>query len=118
MRFSASRNMWGELDTEVTEGGAAEFRTIVFAYLERKMSSEEKIRGFILENYLFTDDQSELNNDDSFLDQGILDSTGILEIIFFIEDEFGIKIKDDEMIPDNLDSVRKIVAFIKRKQQE
>ncbi|HID45260.1 MAG TPA: acyl carrier protein [Chromatiaceae bacterium] len=82
------------------------------------MSSEEKIRGFILENYLFTDDQSELNNDDSFLDQGILDSTGILEIIFFVEDEFGIKIKDDEMIPDNLDSVNKIVAFIERKQQE
>ncbi len=82
------------------------------------MSSEEKIRGFILENYLFTDDQSELNNDDSFLDQGILDSTGILEIIFFIEDEFGIKIKDDEMVPENLDSVNRIVAFIERKQQE
>jgi len=81
------------------------------------MSSEEKIRGFILENYLFTDDQSELNNDDSFLDQGILDSTGILEIIFFIEDEFGIKIKDDEMVPDNLDSVNRIVAFIEKKQQ-
>ncbi len=82
------------------------------------MSSEDKIRGFILENYLFTDDQSELNNDDSFLDQGILDSTGILEIIFFIEDEFGIKIRDDEMVPDNLDSVNRIVAFIERKQQE
>ncbi|WP_457673030.1 acyl carrier protein [Thiolapillus sp.] len=82
------------------------------------MSSEEKIRNFILENYLFTDDQSELNNDDSFLDQGILDSTGILEIIFFIEDEFGIKIRDDEMVPENLDSVNRIVAFIERKQQE
>ena len=82
------------------------------------MSSEDKIRRFILENYLFTDDQSELNNDDSFLDQGILDSTGILEIIFFIEDEFGIKIKDDEMVPENLDSVNRIVAFIERKQQE
>ncbi len=82
------------------------------------MSSEEKIRGFILENYLFTDDQSELNNDDSFLDQGILDSTGILEIIFFIEDEFGIKIRDEEMVPENLDSVNRIVAFIERKQQE
>ncbi len=82
------------------------------------MSSEDKIRRFILENYLVTDDQSELNNDDSFLDQGILDSTGILEIIFFIEDEFGIKIKDDEMVPENLDSVNRIVAFIERKQQE
>ncbi len=80
------------------------------------MSTEEKIRAFILENYLFTDDQSELKNDDSFLDQGILDSTGILEIIFFIEDEFKIKIKDEEMIPDNLDSVDKIVAFVHRKE--
>jgi len=80
------------------------------------MSTEEKIRAFILENYLFTDDQSELKNDDSFLDQGILDSTGILEIIFFLEDEFKIKIKDEEMIPDNLDSVDKIVGFIQRKE--
>jgi acyl carrier protein len=80
------------------------------------MSTEKKIRAFILENYLFTDDQSELKNDDSFLDQGILDSTGILEIIFFIEDEFKIKIKDEEMVPDNLDSVEKIVAFIQRKE--
>jgi len=80
------------------------------------MSTEEKIRAFILENYLFTDDQSELKNDDSFLDQGILDSTGILEIIFFLEDEFHIKIKDEEMIPDNLDSVEKIVSFIQRKK--
>lgn len=80
------------------------------------MSTEEKIRAFILENYLFTDDQSELKNDDSFLDQGILDSTGILEIIFFIEDEFKIKIKDEEMVPENLDSVNKIVAFIRRKE--
>ncbi|HFD87576.1 MAG TPA: acyl carrier protein [Gammaproteobacteria bacterium] len=82
------------------------------------MSTEEKIRAFILENYLFTDDQSELKNDDSFLDQGILDSTGILEIIFFIEDEFKIKIKDEEMMPDNLDSVDKIVGFIQRKENE
>lgn len=80
------------------------------------MSTEEKIRAFILENYLFTDDQSELKNDDSFLDQGILDSTGILEIIFYIEDAFKIKIKDEEMVPDNLDSVNKIVAFIQRKE--
>ncbi|WP_456416304.1 acyl carrier protein [Thiolapillus sp.] len=82
----------------------------------QNMSVENKIRTFILENYLFTDDQSELKNDDSFLDQGILDSTGILEIIFFIEDEFKIKIRDEEMTPDNLDSVNKIVAFIHQKK--
>ncbi len=79
------------------------------------MNSEEKIRNYILENYLFTDDQSALNNDDSFLSKGILDSTGILEVIYFLEDDFGIKIKDDEMIPENLDSINNILTFLNRK---
>ncbi|MEJ2454246.1 MAG: acyl carrier protein [Candidatus Thiodiazotropha sp.] len=79
------------------------------------MNSEEKIRNYILENYLFTDDQSALDNDDSFLNKGILDSTGILEVIYFLEDDFGIKIKDDEMVPENLDSVNNILTFLNRK---
>lgn len=79
------------------------------------MSAEETIRSYILENYLFTDDQSALNSDDSFLEKGVLDSTGILEVIYFIEETFGIKISDEEMIPENLDSVNNIVAFIERK---
>lgn len=80
------------------------------------MSLEEKIRNYVLENYLFTDDQSALNSDDSFLEKGILDSTGILEVIYFIEDEFGISVEDEEMIPENLDSVSKIVKYIGTKQ--
>jgi acyl carrier protein len=79
------------------------------------MTSESKIRNYILENYLFTDDQSALDNNDSFLDKGILDSTGILEVIYFLEDDFGIKIEDEEMIPENLDSINNIVAFLKSK---
>ncbi len=79
------------------------------------MMPEKKIRNYILENYLFTDDQSALDNGDSFLNKGILDSTGILEVIYFLEDDFGIKIEDEEMIPENLDSVNNIVAFLKRK---
>lgn len=80
------------------------------------MSVEQQVRDYILENYLFTDDQSALNNGDSFLDKGILDSTGILEVIYFIEEDFGIKVEDEEMIPENLDSVDRIVAFVDRKQ--
>jgi acyl carrier protein len=80
------------------------------------MAIEEKLRNYILENYLFTDDQSVLNNGDSFLDKGIIDSTGILEVIYFIEDEFNIKVDDEEMIPENLDSVNNIVNFIEQKQ--
>jgi acyl carrier protein len=79
------------------------------------MTSEQKVRNYILENYLFTDDQSALDNGDSFLNKGILDSTGILEVIYFLEDEFGIKIEDEEMIPDNLDSINNILVFLKHK---
>ena len=79
------------------------------------MSVENKLRDFILENYLFSDDQSALDNDDSFMDKGIIDSTGILEVIHFLEDDFGIKIEDEEMIPENLDSVNNIVSFVAKK---
>jgi acyl carrier protein len=79
------------------------------------MSVEASIRNFILENYLFTDDQTALNSEESFLEKGILDSTGILEVINFLEETYGIKIQDSDMTPENLDSVNNIVAFIERK---
>ena len=79
------------------------------------MSVENKIRNYVLENYLFTDDDSALANDTSFLDEGIIDSTGILEVIAFIEEEFGIKVLDEEMVPENLDSVDNIVQYVARK---
>jgi acyl carrier protein len=77
----------------------------------------EKIRAFVLENYLFTSDTSALGFDDSLLGRGIVDSTGMLEIIFFIEEQLGVKVKDEEMIPDNLDSVSKIANFVSGKRQ-
>jgi len=80
------------------------------------MSVEQKVREYILDNYLFTDDQSALANEDSFLNKGIIDSTGIMEVIFFIEQEFGIQVDDEEMVPENLDSVKNIVSFIERKR--
>jgi acyl carrier protein len=80
------------------------------------MSIEQQVREYILENYLFTDDQSALTNSDSFLETGILDSTGILEVIHFIEEEFEISVEDEEMVPENLDSVDRIVAYVGRKQ--
>ena len=75
-----------------------------------------KIRKFILENFLFTDDEKALSNDDSFLEKGIIDSTGMLELIAFIGDGFHITVEDDELIPDNLDSVLKVSSYIKRKK--
>jgi acyl carrier protein len=80
------------------------------------MSVEENLRQYVLNNYLFTEDQSALSNEDSFLERGIIDSTGILEVISYINKEFGITITDDEMTPENLDSINNLVAFIARKR--
>jgi acyl carrier protein len=75
---------------------------------------EAKVRGYILENLLFTSDASQLPNDASLLDRGIIDSTGVLEIVLFLESEFGVKVKDSEMLPENFDSVNNIVNFVQR----
>jgi acyl carrier protein len=73
------------------------------------------IRGFILENFLFNSEEGMLTDDASFLDRGIIDSTGIIELINWIEETFSIQIRDEEMLPENLDSIDKISAFIKKK---
>ena len=80
------------------------------------MSIESSLRKFILENFLFTDDQGALANSESFLQRGILDSTGIMELILFLEEELGVVVSDEEMIPENLDSIDNLVAFVQRKQ--
>jgi len=82
------------------------------------MSVEKTLRSYILQNFLFTDDDSVLDNSDSFLEKGIIDSTGILELITFIEEELDIKVEDEEMIPENLDSIDNLVAFIAKKQNQ
>jgi acyl carrier protein len=76
---------------------------------------EQKIRDFIIENFLFGEKDCQLSADDSFMDQGIIDSTGVLELVGFVERTYGIKVKNDELVPDNLDSVNKLIRFIDRK---
>ena len=80
------------------------------------MHLEQKIKHYILENYLFTDDATALASGDSLLERGIIDSTGVLEIIAFLEEEFGVVVEDEEMVPENLDSVDNLVAFVERKR--
>lgn len=80
------------------------------------MSVKDTLRNYILENYMFTDDQSLLNDDDSFLDKGIIDSTGIMEVVFFLDEQFGVQVTDEEMIPENLDSINNLVAYIENKK--
>lgn len=79
------------------------------------MEYTEKVKEFIIHNFLFGD-AGRIKNDTSFLDSGIIDSTGILEVITFIEETFGIKINDDELLPENLDSIDNISSFINRKK--
>lgn len=80
------------------------------------MTERKRIREYILENFMFTDDETALNDGESLLTKGVIDSVGALEITQFIEETFNIKVKEDEMLPENLDSVDNIVAFVQRKQ--
>ena len=74
------------------------------------------IRRYLLENLLFSEDDSELPDDVSLLDRGIMDSTGVLEVVLFLEERFGIKVKDSQMLPENFDSVNNMVRFVERVQ--
>lgn len=76
---------------------------------------KEKIRVFIVNNFLSGIDSSTLNDDDSFLDKGIIDSTGVLELVTLIEETFNFRIEDEELMPDNLDSINKITVFVSKK---
>ncbi len=78
------------------------------------MSYIDTIRHFVVENFLFGDGES-LKEDTSFLERGIIDSTGILELVMFLEETYNIKIEDDELIPENLDNLTNIAQFLERK---
>lgn len=80
------------------------------------MEVENEIRNFIVENFLFGNREKTPADDDSFLQKGLIDSTGILEVISFIEEKFGIGVEDDELVPENLDSIRCLADFIGRKR--
>ena len=75
----------------------------------------KKVRQFIGQKFLAGMGPEEVQPDASLLENGILDSTGVLEFIDFLEQTFNIKIADEELVPDNLDTINKIVAFVERK---
>lgn len=78
------------------------------------MSPMPEVRNFIVENFLYGQDDG-FGDDISFLEKGIIDSTGILELVTFVEDKFSITVEDEELIPDNFDSLVKLSSFISRK---
>ncbi len=77
--------------------------------------NSQSVRTFIVENFLFGRDEG-LEDGDSFLDSGIVDSTGILQLVNFLESSYGIKVGDDELIPENLDSINRISRFLQPKK--
>ncbi|HEU4669619.1 MAG TPA: acyl carrier protein [Dyella sp.] len=72
------------------------------------------IRAYILENLMFSDDGSVLANDASLLEQGVIDSTGVLELAMFLETQFGISVKAEDLLPQNFDSVDSMAGFVQR----
>jgi acyl carrier protein len=74
----------------------------------------EMVRQYIVDNFLFGE-ASGLGDETSFLEEGIVDSTGMLELIMFLEESFHISVEDDELIPENLDSVKNIACYLDRK---
>ena len=80
------------------------------------MPIEEKLRTFIQNNFLLGDKNRAIKKDESFLQSGIIDSTGVLELVNFIEETYKIKVEDEELVPENLDSIQNLIAYIQRKQ--
>ncbi|MDB5049857.1 MAG: acyl carrier protein [Fibrobacteres bacterium] len=71
-----------------------------------------KVKRFVIENFLMGDASSMLKDGESFLETGTIDSTGVLEIVTFLEEEFHIKIDDKELIPENLDSIDNLTRYV------
>jgi acyl carrier protein len=79
------------------------------------MEHKQAIREFIVENFLFGEANG-LEEETSFLENGIIDSTGILELVTYLEDTFDIEVEDEELVPENLDSIANVVKYLTTKQ--
>ncbi len=77
---------------------------------------EQKIREFLATNFFLGDDPSQLSGSSSLIEAGVIDSTGVLELVGFLEEDFEIRIEDEDLVPENLDSVDNIVHFVERKR--
>ena len=79
------------------------------------MPIEPQIRQYLAENFLFSDNGYELEDEASFLEEGVVDSTGVLELVMFVEETFGITVQDEEIVPQNFDSVSQLAAYVRHK---
>lgn len=77
---------------------------------------QKSLRDFIVENFLFGQDDPSIKSDTSLLEKGVIDSTGVLELVSMIEAKHKIKVDDNELVPDNFDSIARLSSYIRRKQ--
>ncbi len=75
---------------------------------------EQQIRSYIVENFLFGEDDG-IDSSESLLESGVMDSTGVMELVMFLEKSFKIEVEDEDLVPENLDSIRNIGEFVARK---
>ncbi len=80
------------------------------------MEIQARIRDYIAQNLLFSDDGFGYSDNASFLEEGIVDSVGIMELVLFVEENFGLSVDDGDLTPDNFDSVNKLASYIKRRR--
>ena len=81
-----------------------------------RADTERKVRKFIEDNFLFREDRAAISDTESLIDAGLIDSTGVLELVAFLEGELGLRMADAEIVPENLDSIRAIVGFVESKR--
>jgi acyl carrier protein len=79
------------------------------------MSIEQQLRQFVNETFLFGHGVEAIGADESFMDRGIIDSTGVLELVTFIESRYRVTLLDEDLVPENLDSFNRLTAFVERK---
>ena len=78
-------------------------------------ATRDKLRRFVVENFLFGQEDFSFTDDDSLMEKGIIDSTGVLELVAFVQDKFGVEVGDHEMMPENLDSITNLMRFLSAK---
>ncbi|HEU6449345.1 MAG TPA: acyl carrier protein [Verrucomicrobiae bacterium] len=82
--------------------------------LMNSMNLKDEIRNFVISNFLFGEAEH-LEDDTPFMENGIIDSTGILELVMFLETTYKIKIQNEEMLPQNFDSIERVARFVSKK---
>lgn len=81
-------------------------------------SVEEQLRKYIADNILFSNNGYPYSDDTSFLENGVVDSMNVMELVMFVEETFHVSVKDEEVVPDNFDSIQSLANYVMKKQEK